>query len=187
VKAAELLLKAGESVTQVIEEHLVPVMRGIGEQFEKGEIFLPHIVMSAEAAQGIFTLLASRQKGVTGLRGKIVIATVEGDVHDIGKNLVAMMLRTHGFEVIDLGKSVPCEEIAGKAAEVGADIVAMSALLTTTMPRMEDVAKLLRERKLSSRVLIGGAPVSREYAARIGATYAPNAVEAVKSADALTQ
>jgi 5-methyltetrahydrofolate--homocysteine methyltransferase len=187
VKAAELLLKGGESVTQVIEEHLVPVMRRIGEQFEKGEIFLPHIVMSAEAAQAIFTLLASRQKGVTGLRGKIVIATVEGDVHDIGKNLVAMMLRTHGYEVIDLGKSVPCEEIAGKAAEVGADIVAMSALLTTTMPRMEDVAKLLRERKLSSRVLIGGAPVSREYAARIGAVYAPNAVEAVKSADALTR
>ena len=187
VKAAELLLKGGTSVTQVIEEHIVPVMRRIGEQFEKGELFLPHIVMSAEAAQGIFTLLASRQKGVTGLRGKIVIATVEGDVHDIGKNLVAMMLRTHGYEVIDLGKSVPCEDIAAKAAEVGADIVAMSALLTTTMPRMEDVAKLMRERKLSSRVLIGGAPVSREYAARIGATYAPNAVEAVKSADALTR
>jgi len=187
VKAAELLLKAGESVTQVIEEHLVPAMRRIGERFETGEIFLPHIVMSAEAAQGIFTLLSSRQKGVTGLKGKIVIATVEGDVHDIGKNLVAMMLRTHGYEVFDLGKSVLCEDIAAKAEEVGADVVAMSALLTTTMPRMEDVARLLRERKLSSRVLVGGAPVSREYAARIGATYAPNAVEAVKSADALTR
>ena len=187
VKAAELLLKEGKSVTQVIEEHLVPVMRRIGEQFEKGELFLPHIVMSAEAAQGIFTLLSSKQKGVSGLRGKIVIATVEGDVHDIGKNLVAMMLRTHGYEVIDLGKSVSCEEIAGKAQEVGADIVAMSALLTTTMPRMEDVAKLLRERKLSSRVLIGGAPVSQDYARRIGATYAPNAVEAVKSADSLVK
>ena len=185
VEAAERLLKGGESVTQVIEDHLVPVMRRIGEQFESGELFLPQIVMSAEAAQGVFTLLSSRQKAVGGLRGKIVIATVEGDVHDIGKNLVAMMLRTRGFDVFDLGKSVPCEDIAAKAAEVGADIVAMSALLTTTMPRMEDVTKLLRERKLSSRVLIGGAPVNKEYAARIGATYAPNAVEAVKSAEAL--
>ncbi|MBN1504669.1 MAG: dihydropteroate synthase, partial [Candidatus Eisenbacteria bacterium] len=187
VKAAELLLKGGANVAQVIEEHLVPVMRRIGEQFEKGELFLPHVVMSAEAAQGIFKLLSSQQENPVGLRGKIVIATVEGDVHDIGKNLVAMMLRTNGFEVFDLGKGVPCEDIAAKAEEVGADIVAMSALLTTTMPRMEDVSKLLRERKLSSRVLIGGAPVNREYAARIGAAYAPNAVEAVKTAGALTR
>jgi 5-methyltetrahydrofolate--homocysteine methyltransferase len=187
ITAAELLLKEGKSVTQVIEENLVPVMRRIGEQFEKGELFLPHVVMSAEAAQGIFGLLSSRQKGVSGLHGKIVIATVEGDVHDIGKNLVAMMLRTHGFEVIDLGKSVPCDEIASKAQEVGADIVAMSALLTTTMPRMEDVVRLLRERKLSSRVMVGGAPVSRDFARRIGASYAPNAVEAVKTADSLVK
>lgn len=187
VKAAELLLGEGKTVSQVIEDFLVPVMRGIGERFEKGELFLPHIVMSAEAAQGIFAFLSSRQEALTSLRGRIVIATVEGDVHDIGKNLVAMMLRTHGYEVVDLGKSVPCDEIVRKAEEVGAQIVAMSALLTTTMPRMGEVTEGLRKRGLSSRVMVGGAPVSRSFAERIGARYAPNAVEAVKAADELVQ
>lgn len=185
LEAAERVLAEGKTVTQLIEGIVVPAMREIGEKFERGELFLPHLVLAGEAAQGIFTALSSRQQVSRSFRGKIVIATVEGDVHDIGKNLVSMMLRTHGYEVIDLGKSVPCEEVAAKAQELKADIVAMSALLTTTMPRMEDVAQLLVQKGIRARTLVGGAPVNEAFAKTIGAGYAPNAVEAVRKADEL--
>ncbi|KPJ61017.1 MAG: hypothetical protein AMJ46_03260 [Latescibacteria bacterium DG_63] len=186
-KAVELLLRQGMSVTQIIEGILVPTMRGIGERFERGELFLPHIVLSAEAAHGIFTVLASQQKAMPEARGTVVIATVEGDVHDIGKNLVSMMLSTHGYEVIDLGKSVSAKDIVKKAQETRAHIVALSALLTTTMPRMREVIELLRKANARARVLVGGAPLSADFAKRIGAVYSPNAVEAVRTADELVK
>ncbi|UCF77733.1 MAG: homocysteine S-methyltransferase family protein [Candidatus Eiseniibacteriota bacterium] len=184
-RAAELLLDKGMNVSQLVENILVPTMRGIGERFEKGELFLPHIVLSAEAAQAVFGVLMSQRKTAPTPRGVVVIATVEGDVHDIGKNLVAMMLRTHGYEVFDLGKSVPADDVVEKAEEVKAQIVALSALLTTTMPRMGETAELLRARKTGAKVLVGGAPVSETFAKRIGAAYSPNAVEAVRRADEL--
>jgi 5-methyltetrahydrofolate--homocysteine methyltransferase len=185
IQAAERILAEGKSVTQLIEDILVPTMRKIGEKFEKGELFLPHLVLAGEAAQGIFAVLSSRQEVPRNFRGKVVIATVEGDVHDIGKNLVSMMLRTHGYEVIDLGKSVPCEEVVAKAQELGVNIVALSALLTTTMPRMRDVAELLVQKGIKAKALVGGAPVNEAFAKTIGAGYAPNAVEAVRKADEL--
>ena len=185
IEAAERVLAGGKSVTQFIEGILVPTMREIGEKFEKGELFLPHLVLAGEAAQGIFDVLSSRQEVSRSFRGKVVIATVEGDVHDIGKNLVAMMLRTHGYEVIDLGKSVPCAEVVATTGEAKADIVAMSALLTTTMPRMGEVVQLLSEKGIKARALVGGAPVNESFARSIGAGYADNAVEAVKKADEL--
>jgi 5-methyltetrahydrofolate--homocysteine methyltransferase len=187
VKAARLLLSEGTSVTQLVEDILVPTMRVIGERFERGELFLPHIVLSAEAAQGVFGVLLSDRRTLPSARGTVVIATVEGDVHDIGKNLVSMMLTTHGYEVIDLGKSVPAEDIVKKTQEAGADIVALSALLTTTMPRMREVIELLREAQAKARVLVGGAPVSADFAKKIGAVYSPNAVEAVRAADELVK
>jgi 5-methyltetrahydrofolate--homocysteine methyltransferase len=187
VKAAESLLSEGVGVERLIEEILVPTMRVIGERFEKGELFLPHIVLSAEAAQGIFGVLLARQETLPRARGRVVIATVEGDVHDIGKNLVSMMLSTHGYEVTDLGKSVPAAYIVEKAVETGADIVALSALLTTTMPRMKEVIDLLQKADTGARVLVGGAPVSVDFAEKIGAVYSPNAVEAVRTADRLVK
>ncbi|MCX5801784.1 MAG: homocysteine S-methyltransferase family protein [Candidatus Eisenbacteria bacterium] len=185
IDAAERILAGGRSVTELIEDVLVPAMREIGERFEKGELFLPHVVLAGEAAQGIFAFLSSRQEVSRRFRGKIVIATVEGDVHDIGKNLVSMMLATRGYEVVDLGKSVPCEEVVAKTQELKADIVAMSALLTTTMPRMGEVAQLLVQRGIKANALVGGAPVNEAFARSIGARYAPNAVEAVRKADEL--
>ncbi len=186
-KAARLLLSAGTSVTRLIENILVPTMRVIGERFEKGELFLPHIVLSAEAAQEVFGVLLSEQKTLPSARGTVVIATVEGDVHDIGKNLVSMMLTTHGYEVIDLGKSVPAADIVDKARETDAHIVALSALLTTTMPRMREVTELLSKARAGAKVLVGGAPVSADFAEKIGAAYSPNAVEAVRKADELVK
>jgi len=185
IEAAERILVEGKSVTELIEDILVPTMRKIGERFEKGELFLPHLVLAGEAAQGIFAVLSSRQTALRSFRGRIVIATVEGDVHDIGKNLVSMMLKTQGYEVVDLGKSVPCEEVIAKAQEFKADIVAMSSLLTTTMPRMADVAQLLVQKGIHAKTLVGGAPVNEAFARSIGASYAPNAVEAVQKADEL--
>ncbi|MFH0777231.1 MAG: corrinoid protein, partial [Candidatus Eisenbacteria bacterium] len=185
VTAARTLLDGGTTVVELIEETLVPAMREVGERFERGELFLPHIVLAAEAAQAVFGALPLDQREAVSSRGKVVIATVEGDVHDIGKNLVAMMLRTRGYEVVDLGKSVPGSKVIERAQELNADIVALSALLTTTMVRMKDVVRMLGERRMRSVVLVGGAPVSEDFARRIGAEFAPNAVEAVKKADEL--
>jgi len=185
IEAAEQILAEGKTVTELIEDILVPAMRELGDRFERGELFLPHVVLAGEAAQAIFRVLNPRQEISRKFRGRVVIATVEGDVHDIGKNLVSMMLRTHGYEVLDLGKSVPSEEVVASVEESKADIVALSALLTTTMPRMSDVAQLLAEKRIKVKVLVGGAPVNEAFAATIGAGYAPNAVEAVRKADDL--
>jgi len=185
IKISEDLLAGSAGVSEFIEGILVPTMRQIGEKFEKGELFLPHLVLAGEAARGIFEILSSRQEFSRSLRGKIVIATVEGDVHDIGKNIVSMMLRTHGYEVIDLGKSVPTDLVVRTTGETGADIVALSALLTTTMPRMRDVVQLLSRNGIKAATLIGGAPVDEGFARTIGAGYAANAIDAVKKADEL--
>ena len=126
--------------------------------------------------------------GDGGKRGKVIIATVKGDIHDIGKNLVALMLKNYGFEVLDLGKDVESEEIVEKAKETGADLIALSALMTTTMTRMKEVVDLKNAFGLSTRVIIGGAVTTPDYAKEIGADgYAKDAQEAVKVAISLTE
>ena len=156
--------------------------------FDKGKYFLPQLIGSAEAMKKAIEVLeplllkdsAGEDMPV------VVIATVEGDIHDIGKNLVALMLKNYGFQVIDLGKDVPKEEIIRVAKEKNAKIIALSALMTTTMQRMKEVIAYAREQKVSTKVMIGGAVITQEYADEIGADgYSADAADAVKLAKRL--
>jgi len=172
---------------RILEEGLIAGMQVIGEQFRAHEIFLPSVLLAARAmAAGVKLLEPHLGAGDVRSRGKIVIGTVKGDLHDIGKNLVGIMLNGAGFEVIDLGKDVSPEKFVETARESGADVIGMSALLTTTMPGMKKVIALLTEEGLGSSVktIVGGAPVTEDYAREIGAdSYgfdAANAVERVR-------
>lgn len=163
----------------------------IGDAFGRGEAFLPELVMAGEAMKAAVAILDPElQKLGTQRRmlGKVVIATVEGDIHEIGKSLVATMLGASGFEVYDLGVDTPSEKIIGKALEVNADIIAMSALLTTTMVRQKEVIEELEKEGLRSKfkVMVGGAPITRDWVKTIGADgYSEDAVGAVAIAKQL--
>ena len=166
---------------------MIPAINKVGELFEQKKYFLPQLIASAqtmeEAVKYLEPLLLT---GDSAKRGKVVIATVKGDIHDIGKNLVALMLKNYGFEVIDMGKDVESEAIIAKAKEEQADIIALSALMTTTMTKMKEVVELKKEAGLSTKVMIGGAVKTKEYAAEIGAEgYSTDAQDAVKVAMAL--
>lgn len=170
---------------EVIEKGYVPGIQKAGELWEKGEYFLPELITSSEAMKAALAILEpeikNRDQGRK-VKGKIVIGTVEGDIHDIGKNIVASMLQASGFEVYDLGADVKLEKFIDKAEEVGADIIGLSALLTTTMIGQKRLVELLFQRQLRERykVIVGGAPVTADWANRIGADgYAENAVAAV--------
>lgn len=166
---------------EVIEEVLRPALEEVGKRYEKREIFLPQLIMAAESAQTAFVFIeASFQKKKTG-KGKVVIATVRGDIHDIGKNIVAMMLKNAGFDVTDLGKDVPTEVIVKSAKETGASVIALSALMTTTALKMKEVIGRLKEEKVPSKVIIGGACITNKFASDIGAdAYAKDASQATK-------
>lgn len=163
----------------------------IGDAFGRGEAFLPELVMAGEAMKAAVAILDPElQKLGTQRRmlGKVVIATVEGDIHEIGKSLVATMLGASGFEVYDLGVDTPSEKIIGKALEVNADIIAMSALLTTTMVRQKEVIEELEKEGLRSKfkIMVGGAPITRDWVKTIGADgYSEDAVGAVAIAKQL--
>jgi len=170
------------SAIEILNNHLIMAINKVGELYEKRIYFLPQLMMSAETMKAAFgrlepLLLKESQEP----KGKIVIATVKGDVHDIGKNIVIIMLQNKGFQVIDMGKDIPNEEILRKAKEVGADIVGLSALMTTTMPRMEEFMQLAEGEKF--RVMVGGAAVTPGFAEGLGAYYAADAVNAVKLAE----
>ncbi len=181
--AVSTALEAGISPTKILNDELVPAMAEVGRLFEIGEYFVPEMLVSARAMQAgvamLKPLLAETElKG----SGRVVIGTVLGDLHDIGKNLVIMMLEGAGFEVVDLGTNVPASKFVEAAN--GAQIVAMSALLTTTMPQMKSTIDALREAGLRDRVkvIVGGAPVTKDYAGEIGADgYAPDASRAVRT------
>jgi len=170
----------------ILDNGLIFGMNIIGEKFKKHEIFLPDVLMAAKAMYAgldqLKPLLDS--KGISGL-GKVVIGTVQGDLHDIGKNLVGIMLKGAGFDVIDLGKDVPPEKFVETAKRENAKLIGMSALLTTTMTNMKKVVDLVRKDNSDIKVIIGGAPVSKEFADEIGADAyaydAGNAVECVKN------
>jgi 5-methyltetrahydrofolate--homocysteine methyltransferase len=180
--AAEALA-AGVPAGEVLQQGLVAGMNVVGEQFRQREIFLPDVLLSARAMYAGLDVLKPHlaSEGIAS-RGKVVIGTVKGDLHDIGKNLVGIMLKGAGFEVIDLGHDVAPEAFVDAAVREGAPLIGMSALLTTTMTRMKDVVALLRERGLAGKVrtIVGGAPVSAEFAREIGADdYACDAATAV--------
>jgi len=175
------------SPREIMQDGLIAGMNVIGGQFKNHEIFLPDVLLAAKAMTAGMDLLKPHliKKGIPTM-GKVVIGTVHGDLHDIGKNLVGIMLKGAGFDVVDLGKDVPAETFVQTARREEAEVVGMSALLTTTMPVMKKVVELLKEEGLSESVktVVGGAPISNEYAREIGADAyafdAANAVDCVK-------
>ncbi len=180
-------LAAGIPPRQILDDALIAGMTIIGQRFKSHEIFLPDVLLSARAMYaGLELLKPLFLKDDIPSRGKVVLGTVQGDLHDIGKNLVSIMLKGAGYEVIDLGSDVAPERFVETAVSQGARIIGLSALLTTTMPVMVQVASLLRERKLTGRIklIIGGAPVSDAFAREIGAdAYGYDAVKAVEIVD----
>ncbi len=186
-KVLELTRKALDqniSPKDILDKGLISGMNVVGERFKNHEIFLPEVLMAAKAFYaGMDQLKPLLIKEDIPYLGKIVIGTVQGDLHDIGKNLVGIMLRGAGFEVIDLGKDIPAEKFVETAKHEQAEIIGMSALLTTTQPAMKTVIELLREQGLNAKIrtIVGGAPVSEEFAREIGAdAYAYDAASAVE-------
>jgi 5-methyltetrahydrofolate--homocysteine methyltransferase len=185
-KVFELTKQAIEnniSPKNILDEGLIAGMDVIGEQFRKHEIFLPDVLLAARAMYAGMDQLKPLliKEGVSGI-GKIVIGTIKGDLHDIGKNLVGIMLKGAGFEVIDLGKDVAPEKFVETAIRENADVIGMSALLTTTMPTMKKVTEILQEKKPDGAIktIVGGAPLSEEIAREFGAdAYAYDAANAV--------
>ncbi len=174
---------------EILDRGLIAGMNVVGEKFRHHEMFLPDVLMAARAMYAGMDELKPLliQEGIP-LRGKIVIGTVRGDLHDIGKNLVAILLRGAGFEVIDLGNDVAPEQFVKAARESGATVIGMSALLTTTMPVMKEVVDLLRARRLSGKIrtIVGGAPLSEEIAREFGAdAYGFDGANAVERVQAL--
>lgn len=185
----EAALAKGEEPFAMVSEKLIPAINEVGVRYERKEYFLPQLIRSAETMQAAFAILKPllEKDARATVRPVIVLATVEGDIHDIGKNIVGLMLGNHGFEVVDLGKDVLAATIVSEAERLGAAIIGLSALMTTTMVRMADTVRLLQSRGLSIPVMIGGAVVTAEYADSIGAHYAADAVEASRLARALTE
>lgn len=179
-KATAELLKIADPM-EIINGALIPALDKAGEQFEKGTIFLPQLILTAGAAQAAFGVI--REKMISEnlspvSKGKIVLATVKGDIHDIGKNIVKVLLENYGYTVIDLGKDVPCEEVVRAALEHRVKLVGLSALMTTTLKSMEETIRLLRESGSECKVVVGGAVLTPEYAEKIGADfYAKDAKE----------
>ena len=176
-------LEAGLAPQTILNEALIAPMSEVGARFERGEFYVPEMLIAARAMQsGLALLKPHLSQGGVQMRGKVVIGTVKGDLHDIGKNLVAMMLEGAGFEIIDLGTDVPPEKFASTVRESGATLVGMSALLTTTMKNMKSVIEALEDLGVRQKVkiMIGGAPVTEAFAKDIGADgYAPDASRAV--------
>ena len=184
-RAAEELTKAaleeGKSAKGVLDNGLIAGMDIIGERYKNNEVYIPEVLISARAMKGAMKILEPElvKAGVEPV-GKLLIGTVQGDLHDIGKNLVAMMLKGAGFEVIDLGVDVSPEKFVELAKEKGVNLIGISTLLTTTMPGMEKTVKACKEAGISVKTMIGGAPVTQDYAEKIGADgYAPDAASAV--------
>ncbi len=191
VRTAKEALEAGVDPVEAIENGLARGLRIVGDKFGAGEVFLPELMIAVEAMKQAMAVLepaiagrATRQKP----KGRVLIGTMEGDIHDIGKSIVSAMLTVAGFEVIDLGVDVPVEKFIAKAREVQPDFIGLSSLMTTTMLGMENVIQALEKEGLRKRVkvIIGGAPTSSEWAEEIGADgHAGDAMEAVEVTEGL--
>ena len=190
VKITNEALESGEKPVELLNQVLLPAINLVGEYFDQGKYFLPQLIASAEAMKNSIEVLEPLLQ--TGNSGEempvVVIATVEGDIHDIGKNLVALMLKNHGFHVIDLGKDVPQAKILETAKENHAEFIALSALMTTTMQRMREIVAAAKQEGITAKIIIGGAVITQEYADEIGADgYSKDAADAVKLAKSLME
>lgn len=187
--AAHEVVKAGVDANKAVAEGLIAGMKAVSERYDKGEVFLPEILICTEIFYASLHIL----RGGTGAEdllpekiGEIVIGTVEGDIHDLGKNIVKIMLETSGFVVHDLGANVPAEKFVDEQKKSGAKIVALSTMMTTTLIEMEKIINLVLSQKLNTKVMIGGAAVTPEIAHRFEADgFAPNAFAAVQVAKRL--
>ena len=189
-RAAEAMkeaLDSGRDSLEIIDAELIPSLDRVGKGFEKGTVFLPQLLMSADAAKAAFAVVkeAMADKPRT-TKGQVIMATVKGDIHDIGKNIVKVMLENYGYDVIDLGKDVPPEVIVDCAIENNIRVVGLSALMTTTVASMEETIKLMREKKPDTKIVVGGAVMTPEYADQIGAdAYAKDAMATVRYCDSV--
>ncbi len=173
-KAAEEAVKAGIDPTEAVEKALAPGLREVGEKFHRYEVFLPHLVLAGDAmaeAMKVFEPIMTKEQADKLRKGTVVLGTVEGDLHDIGKNVVAMVLKSNGFEVHDIGKDIKTSEFIEKAQNVNADIIGASSLMTTTMPYQRELVEELERLGLRGKfkVVVGGGPVTQEWAKEIGA------------------
>ena len=188
--AGQAAKAAGEALAQrqameIVNEDLIPALDQVGKDFEKGILFLPQLLMAAEAAQSAFEVIKAAMQGQTQeKKGRVILATVKGDIHDIGKNIVKVMVENYGYEVLDLGKDVAPEAIVETAIAENIRLVGLSALMTTTVVSMEETIRQLREKKPDTQVVVGGAVLTQEYADRIGADcYAKDAMATVRFCD----
>lgn len=181
--AADKLLSSGTDPMEIINGKLIPALDSVGAKFEKGTIFLPQLIQSAGAAQAAFDVIkkAISDRGGSGVSsGRVVLCTVKGDIHDIGKNIVKTLLENYGFDVIDLGKDVDYQDVVDAAIKYDVRLVGLSALMTTTLKSMENTIKLLRENNVNCKIVVGGAVLTPDYAEKIGADfYARDAKETV--------
>lgn len=173
---------------EVVNTQLIPALDAVGQQFEKGTLFLPQLLMSAEAAKAAFEVIRTKlgTGGESIKKEKIILATVKGDVHDIGKNIVKVLLENYSYDVIDLGKDVPPELIVKTALDGNVKLVGLSALMTTTVANMEETIRRLHKAKPDCSVMVGGAVLTPEYAEMIHAdSYSKDAMGAVRYANTL--
>ncbi|MDO5702515.1 MAG: homocysteine S-methyltransferase family protein [Lachnospiraceae bacterium] len=184
---ARKALEDGADPLQLVSGDLVPALDTVGRKYENGSLFLPQLLMSAEAAKAAFEEIRTAMQDLPQkTKGRLILATVKGDIHDIGKNIVRVLLENYGYDVIDLGKDVPPEVIVDTAVREDISLIGLSALMTTTVVSMEETIKLLRMRKPDTKVVVGGAVMNREYADAIGADcYAKEAMDTVRYADSL--
>ncbi len=185
-KQATVELLKEKKELEIVNEYLIPALDMVGEKYEKGELFLPQLIQAAETVKNSFTILKeeiSRTNSQTISKGKIIVATVKGDIHDIGKNIVKVILENYGYEMIDLGKDVPIKTVVEEAKKHNASLIGLSALMTTTLKSMEETIKALREDGYNGKIFVGGAVVTKDTAERIGADfYAKDAKESVEIA-----
>ncbi len=188
-----MINEEGQAALDIVSEEVIPALNVVGEGFEAKKIYLPQLLMSAEAAKEAFSIIkdkmdreGSAEKSSGGSKCKIVIATVKGDVHDIGKNIVKLLLENYGFNVTDLGKDVAPEDVLKSVIDLHADVCGLSALMTTTVPAMEETIKLIHEKASWCKVMVGGAVLTQEYADKIGAdAYSKDAMGSVRYVESL--
>ncbi len=184
VEAAQLALNTSISPLKAIEKGMTPAIQEVGDRFGKGEMFLPEMVTSAEAMEAALEVLEPHFEGDEGAKkGKVLIATVQGDIHDIGKNIVTALLKVNGFDVLDIGRDIPSTDIVDKAMDLDVEVIGLSGLLTTSLPMMRDIIQMLDDDGVRDqfKVIIGGGPTSQEYSDEIGADgYGETAYNAVQ-------
>ena len=177
------MIGEGQKPLDIINQELIPALDKVGKGFEKGTVFLPQLLMSADAAKIAFSVIKDSMSGdevMEEAQDKVILATVKGDIHDIGKNIVKEKLENYSFDVLDLGKDVPPEKIVETAIEEDVKLVGLSALMTTTVISMEETIRQLREKKPDCKVMVGGAVLNQEYADMIGADfYGKDAMQSV--------